>query len=80
MSHLLLQSKLELRWNKRRSKESGSGGRTRKRDAMKDKKLARLAGNAWNVRTRSRTAFCVLVSVRIHVFIRAHVRTVSTVL
>lgn len=31
-------------------------------------KLARLAGNAWNVRTRSRTAFCVLVSVRIRTY------------
>jgi len=28
-------------------------------------KLARLVGNAWNVRTRSRTAFCMYVYTRI---------------
>ena len=62
MSHLLLQSKLELRSNEKRSKESGRG-RMQKRDRATKEKLARLVGNAWNVRTRSRTVFCECVRV-----------------
>jgi len=77
MSHLLLQSKLELRSNKKRSKESGRG-RMQKRDATKEK-LARLVGNAWNVRTRSRTVFCECVCVYTYLYV-CMLRPVSTVL
>lgn len=43
-------------------------------------KLARLVGNAWNVRAHSRTAFCVHVYVRICIYTRARLRLISTVL
>lgn len=78
MCHLLLQSKLELRSNKRRSKESGRG-RMQKRDATKEK-LARLVGNAWNMRTRSRTVFCACVCVYIRICTCACLHLVNTVL
>lgn len=43
-------------------------------------KLARLVGNAWNVRTHSRMAFCVYVYVRIYIYTCARLRQISTVL
>lgn len=43
-------------------------------------KLARLLGNAWNVRSHSRTAFCAYVYVRICIYTCARLRLVNTVL
>lgn len=58
MSHLLLQSKLELRSNKRRSKESGSEGEREEQRKTEISKTGRQCVE------HARTAFCVCVCVR----------------